>query len=172
MSRAPVRLAAAGLLASLLVAGWSAHRALTLEPLPAAKGGAPLPTVPQVVPRGEYPSEYLLAAVEADPFHPERRRPSRRFRLPGEEAVEPAAPGDPLPPPPPEPTAVMRLSGTMLLPDGRAYALLQWGGEPPRLVRTGERVGEHTLSRVESGHVILTSRGGGRTVLRVSDPGT
>lgn len=172
MSRASTRLATVALLTSVLIAGWSIQRAVTLDSLPRAGDEPPLPSVPRVIPRGDYPSEYLLRALEANPFHPERRRPTRRFRLPGEVEAASAAPAGSLPPSPPDPVAAFRLSGTMLLPDGRAYALLQWGGEPARLVRTGERVGEHTLATVEAGRAVLVSSRGGRTVLRVADPGT
>lgn len=171
--RAPaVRAASAALAAALLLCGWAARRAATLEPLPAAKPVAPAAAPALVRPRAEYPAEYLLVALRGDPFRPERQASATRFALPGERAAEAAAalPSDPVfaPPPPPE----VRLTGTMMVPGGRPIALLAMGGEPARIVRAGEKIGPYTLSRVEPGRAVLAGPDGARLELRVSRPGS
>ena len=107
----------------------------------------------------------LAAAVDQDPFHVERRRPAVRFRLPGEalaqDSVPAAAAGTPF-----------LLIGTAVLAEGRGFAMCQWGSEPPRLVRVGERVGDLTLRVVARGRATFTDGNGRRMEVRVPKAGT
>jgi hypothetical protein len=164
-------------LAALVVAGMlmiSALRgALEIAPLPAARPTPAAAAPPTAPARAEYPIEYLMVAVGRDPFSPQRR-PSAIYFPPGTEPVAPAAPVSTAPPlpetfaPPPQ----FRLVGTMLAPGGRAVALLEGAGLPARIVRVGERIGDHTLTLVEPGRAVLRSPDGDRLELKLSQPGT
>jgi|HigsolmetaAR202D_1030399.scaffolds.fasta_scaffold04971_6 hypothetical protein len=145
---------------------WAAWRATSLEPLP----GVPMDTSRReavaIAVRAAPPDSVLRAAVEADPFHPERRRPTVPFRFPGEEereatTVAAAAPAGPV-----------RVVGTAVLPDGKSFALCEWPGRAPRLVRVGETVEGLTLKRVEIGRAVFVSRTGETVVVDVPKAGT
>ncbi len=145
---------------------WTLGRALGLRPMPEASVSEAPRTHNGINPPAATPSASLAAAVENDPFHPERRRPADRFRLPGE-----ATPSETL-------TAAggaaasMRLLGTAVLPEGRGFAMYQAGAETPRLVRVGETVGELTLKRVEQGMAVFRTRAGRAIELRVPKAGS
>ncbi|HEX6369721.1 MAG TPA: hypothetical protein VF006_12450 [Longimicrobium sp.] len=170
--RVQAALAAAAL--ALVIAGGALRRALEVEPLPAARAPAEADTVAAVTARLVYPAEYLTVAVSADPFRPERA-PAPSYVLPGEAAALAAAEAQapapayeaPLPPAP-----ALRLLGTMLTPGGRPVALLEESGVPARMVRLGERIGTHTLTRVEPGRAVLRSAAGETLELRVARPGS
>jgi hypothetical protein len=147
------------------VALWTLGRALSVRPMPEpfvsearrSQGSTDRPVAT--------PSASLAAAVEGDPFHPERRRPAERFRLPGE-----AGPSDTLAAA--DGAASLRLLGTAVLAEGRGFAMYQAGAETPRLVRVGETVGELTLKRVEQGRAVFRTRAGRAVELRVPKAGS
>lgn len=152
------------LLASTALAGWSLWGAVTLDPVAPARQASPpwmvQPTEPQPVPAGPD----IVAAVNADPFSPERRRPAERFRLPGERRPEPPpvvrrAPGP-----------SFRIVGTVVLPGG-GLAMLQARGAAPRTLRVGESFGGFRLARVEQGRAVFVSGEGSTHVVRVSNGG-
>jgi hypothetical protein len=147
------------------VALWTLGRALSVPPMPVpsvsdAQRPQGIINAPAATPRAS-----LAAAVDNDPFHPERRRPAERFRLPGE-----AEPSDTLAAG--EGAASMRLLGTAVLAEGRGFAMYQAGAEIPRLVRVGETVGELTLKRVEQGRAVFRTRAGRAIDLRVPKAGS
>jgi hypothetical protein len=107
----------------------------------------------------------LAAAVGKDPFHPERRRPSLRFRFPGEGSPSPATDSAPA-------ATVFKLIGTAIMPEGRGFAMCQWGAEPPKLVRIGETVGTLTLKKVEPGRAVFLTTGGKRFEVQVPKAGS
>jgi len=145
---------------------WTLARALSVRPMP-----APSVSEERVPQGGIYspaatPSASLAVAVENDPFHPERRRPAERFRLPGEaEPSDTLAAGNGA-------AASMRLLGTAVLAEGRGFAMYQAGAETPRLVRVGETVGELTLKRVDQGRAVFRTRAGRAIELRVPKAGS
>lgn len=160
-------LAFATLLASAGLFGSSLRRALVVEPLPGLPAGTTTPPAARMADRAPVPPAVLARAVEADPFHPERRRPAVAFRLPGEpqpgeEAGPSAAPdrGD------------LRLIGTAVLPEGRSFALCEWPGEAPRLVRLGETLHQWTLRVVEPGRAVFVAAEGATLEVRVPKAGT
>jgi hypothetical protein len=133
-------------------------RAMVLTPLPlpsAAQGasdsGQPgaTPTVPQAL---------SAAAVEHDPFRPERRRPAERFRLPGERGPNTAAAPSSLPP--------IRLIGTAVIGDG-GFAMCQRASDAPKLVRVGEKFGDLTLRSVRQGRAVFRAADGTSVEVRV-----
>ena len=76
------------LLVSVAVAGWAAWRFDTVTPLPAESQSDSL-TVALRVELEPVSDEIMFATLDKDPFHPDRRRPARRFRLPSERNVVP-----------------------------------------------------------------------------------
>lgn len=149
-------LLAAGSVSCLAVVGlsWSLIRLLTLDPLPKAQPATQEKTMPVLAVRRGTPVELALIAVEADPFHAERRRPAVAFRLPGEGVPEAPVATQPQ-------TPVLALIGTALLPEGRSFAMCRLGTDPPKVVRVGEQVGGFTLKAVTQGRaVFLTAQGG------------
>jgi hypothetical protein len=168
-----VRLALAGLVCAALLMFVSLKRALEISPLPAARPTPASAAAERAAARADYPIEYLTLAVARDPFTPERR-PRGIYFPPGTgPSPDTAAPAMASAPEPYAPAApAIRLVGTMLAPNGRSVALLEGAGQPARIVRVGERVGDHTLTRVEPGRAVLVSSGGERLELKLSQPGT
>jgi hypothetical protein len=147
------RIASVLLLLVLLFVTRTAWRALEVGTVPEVRGNDERRSFPgfrQPPGRG---LKDALTAVDHDPFHPERRRPGTRFRLPAD-AVTGSSVQHPV-----------RLLGTVVLPGGLGFALCQLGGEPPRRVRIGERVSDLTLVRVEPGRAVFKSESQGEVVL-------
>lgn len=157
--------AATALGLSLVVFGWALWRTVVIEPVaqpPGAGGGAsPVETPGR---RPLYPTGRVFAALDKDPFHPERRRPGVPFRLPSEAAPVVTAAQ--------EPAAGVQLLGTAVAPGGGGVAMFRWPGSTPRLVRVGERVNGLTLKRVRPGEAEILSEAGTTVVLRVPKAGT
>jgi hypothetical protein len=155
------RVACTALCGSVILFGLTMREVLRTEPWPPSRpSGSPV-AVPARRDRPEVSRAQLTATVERDPFHPERRRPGQRFRLPGEadSAAGPPPPATDIPP---------TLIGTAVLAKGKGFAMCQRGNEPPTLVHVGDRFGDLRLTAVGQGEaVFLTSAG--RT-LRVSVP--
>jgi len=168
LGRVPRRLvlSALGAGGAALAAGAALWRAFALEPLPAPR--PPAATLDRAVtaPGAVYTAERVLAAVEKDPFHPERRRPALRFRFPAEAVASHrhAAQG-------PDLSAAVRVIGTAVLADGGGFAICQRSGGSPRLVRLGGMLGDLTLKAVEPGQATFVTPGGATLVVRVLKPG-
>jgi hypothetical protein len=162
------RLAAVACLASAGMLARELRRALVAEPAPI--GVVPLdpPAIAPFEPRPAPGRAAALAAVEVDPFRPDRSRPAERFRLPGDvlAAAEPEAPE------PVRPAPAVRLIGTVMLPDGGALAMAQLGEDSPRVVRVGEKIGEYVLRTVQRGGATFVSAAGERVELVVPRPGS
>ena len=157
--------ALAALVAATALAVSTLRRTLAIDD-PAAERAAVPAAMATPVPGAGTPVARLAAAVSKDPFHVERRRPTARFRLPGE-----ALPQDSVPAALDAGTR-FQLIGTAVLAEGRGFAMCQWGTEPPRLVRVGERVGDLTLRVVDRGRATFTDGNGRRMEVRVPKAGT
>jgi hypothetical protein len=152
-------------IASAVLVGWSLQRALLTDALPGPARVSPIPGSTTVDPPVPLATATLAAAVGKDPFHPERRRPSLRFRFPGEGSPSTATEATPA-------TAAFKLIGTATMPEGRSFAMCQWGAEPPKLVRIGESVGNLTLKKVEPGRAVFLTAGGKRFEVQVPKAGS
>ena len=143
-------------------------RASRLDPLPPA-----VPVAPSLLPDGGLWSRgagdgppgpgapTVDVELDNDPFDPERR-------LPGDyEVVEYVAAE-----PPPMAAELVRLLGTVVLPNGGGFAVYQLPSEIPRTVRIGETVGTMTLVGVSPGQAVFRARDGSRVELHLSTPGT
>jgi hypothetical protein len=160
----PTRVALAVLVVTCAIAASTLRRALEPEPSVAVEAGAPaVPATP--IPGTGTAAGRVLAAVNKDPFHAERRRPAVRFRLPGE-----SAPSDSLTPA--AGAGLFQLIGTAVLPEGRGFAMCQWGTESPKLVRVGERVGDLMLKVVARGRATFVDATGRTREVRVPKAGT
>jgi hypothetical protein len=108
----------------------------------------------------------IAGVVEHDPFSAERRRPSTRFRFPGEVAAAAAPAVRPVAADP------ARLIGTVVREDGSGFAVLQVGNDAPLVVRIGERLGTLTLAKVEPGRAVFTAANGSRVEVLAPKAGT
>lgn len=165
----PLMLAAVAV--SAVLCARSFQRAMSLDELPTRGRPGAAVEVPRIVRPTSEPPEALVAALESGPFHPERRRPAGRFRLPGDvvpvaEAPPPAM-AEPAAPPP-----QVQLIGTAVAPGGKSFAMVQLGSEPPKLVRIGEKVGDLTLRQVEQGRAVFVSAAGARVEVNANKAGS
>ncbi len=161
-----VRLAVAALSTALALLGWSLWRALRIDDVrPAVAASDVTAGTALGVSLGEgYSTDRVLASVAKDPFHPDRRRPAVRFRLPSDAriATRVAAPHTP----------GVRVVGTAASPGGGGFAMCAWAGGTPRIVRIGERVGDWTLSKVTPGAAEFRAPTGTTVVVRVAKAGS
>jgi hypothetical protein len=157
---------AAGLLAlAALVVSWSAWNAWRIDGVPerGVEDGSDAMIRTQSGVHESYDLVRVLAAVDKDPFHPERRRPGQRFRPPSDVTTTPASAAAPPP--------VLQLIGTAVAPDG-GFAMCALSGGSARIVRIGERVGDWTLSRVTQGAAEFATPSGATVVIRIAKAGT
>ena len=156
-----VHLVRAGLVAAAIGAALLAaalRRALRMEDVSADLSPLVQGTAPQPGPSTGYAVDRVLGAVAKDPFHPERRRPGARFRLPVARIATPRQER-------PRPNASeLRLVGTAVGAEGGGFAMCAWQGCTPRIVRIGERIGEWTLQSVSPGAAEFVTPGGPITV--------
>lgn len=105
--------------------------AFRLVPLPAPGRVAERPfSLPETdVGTDEADPERLLAAVAHDPFHPERRRPAGRYRLPGTRGPSPSSRSS---------APSVNVHGLAVGPDRTGLVAVQIGGSPIRILRVGE----------------------------------
>jgi hypothetical protein len=135
---------------SLMVALWTLERAIRIEPVPEAS--APLFSVggafatPPAAPRIN-----VAAAVDADPFAPDRNAPETRYRAPSEETEETAAKLAPV-----EPVVL----GTAASDAAHGFATVQIADGPATIVRVGDKIGEYTVKSIERGHVVFATPSG------------
>jgi hypothetical protein len=161
-ARVSPALALAVFLASLGGAAWSFRRAVLTDPLPSAAVVGPWSAAATAGIRVPVTATKLADAVGKDPFHPERRRPSQRFQLPGEAAPAVSAASSEL----------FKLIGTATMAEGKGFAMCQLGAEPPKLVRIGESIGDLTLKNVQPGRAVFVRSDGKRYEARVPKAGS
>ena len=160
----PLRVAVGATIAAtalVMASAWRATHFDKASPLSfASTGRAPAPL-------GSYRpalASELDRAVDADPFHPERRRPQIRYQLPGSapavnpDAAKPAA-------------EQVELVGTVVLAGGRSFAMCQTSAGP-RLVHIGEKFAGFTLKSVEQGSAVFLSPNGKVVTISVKKTGS
>jgi hypothetical protein len=146
------------------VAGMSLRNALLPEPMTSPSQIVSLPSTPRTGPAPSLTPAKLAAAVGKDPFHPERRRPAQRFRLPGEALPATADSGGA--------KLAFKLIGTAAMAEGKGFAMCQWGEQAPKLVRIGDTLGGLTLKRVEPGSALFLTAAGKRYEVQVPKAGS
>ena len=164
MIRVPPAFASLALLLSAGFTGWTLMRALPIDSLPPPKLVDRMPGTMMAEASPPLAASRLAAAVGKDPFHPERRRPSVRFRLPGE--------ADPNAADSTRKATPFKLIGTAAMAQGKGFAMCQWGQEPPKLVRIGDRVGDYTLKDVKPGRAVFLTANGERYEVQVPKAGS
>lgn len=102
-----------------------------------------------------------VLSIEANPFRSDRRAAPARFRMPGDGAGLDAGLRPPV-------ASSLILIGTAVLPGGGSFAMCQIAGEPPRLVRIGERFAGLTLRRVSQGQATFSTPSGTSLEVRVA----
>lgn len=159
--RAPaMRIAGVVLTASAIALVWSVATALRVDPLP---DPPPPPVVRLGSTRALRPATDVQAAVENDPFSPDRSAPSAPYRMPGESGPSNAPVVEP-----PKPAVL----GTAVATDGRSFATVQLSGQTPTLVHVGDKIGDWVVRAIQRGKVVLVSSAGARADVSVSKPGT
>lgn len=149
-------------LLGLVAAGMGLGRLLAPPPLPAAAvSDGILDPDPLTTSRRPGPAT-IEAALRFDPFRPERRPPTVRFRFPGE----------PLATAPVVAAAPVRLIGIVSLPGGQGFILAQSGTEAAHFVHVGGTIGGLTLRAVAGDHATLVGPDGKLVELRPPKPGT
>ena len=160
-SRYPAfRVAAGALVVALMFVAWTLVRALRLEPVP----DVPPPTLASAGSIGGNalpPAADLEAAVEKDPFSPDRSAPASPYRFPDEP--------DPSTEPVVEPEKPVVL-GTAVSPGGRSFAVLRLGDRPPVSLSVGDRIGAYTVKSIERGRVVFTTPAGKRVDVNALKP--
>jgi hypothetical protein len=153
------RAALALLLASATLCAAEAAGARRLEPLPSSVRAATPKPMPRIVVGGGGGDGAVLAAVARDPFRADRRRPPGRLPAPG--TPVPAAPAH-TPAAAPSPAMMLRLMGTVVLPNGGLAVVAGADGEG-RILRVGQEMAGYKLVRVGPG--TATMAGGDTTVV-------
>jgi hypothetical protein len=154
------RLAILCLAASAALTSWALARALDPRPVAPAPAGTVALGVPLLDPV-TVPAGVVQAALDADPFTANRRRPGARYRLPGDAVARTA--------PTVAPPVVL---GTVLAAGGGSFALCQMGSSPPVVVRVGESIGGFTLRSVDKGRAVFLSPQGRELVVNALTPRT
>jgi len=144
-----VRTAAVATIAAGIFAALSAAQAIRLDELPGPADTTALGDV-QPPSRKSTTRVNIAAAVDADPFAPDRQRPAEPYRLPGELVEAPAM----------SPAQQLKVLGTVVVTSGSSFAMCQIGSDPPVIVRIGQRIGGYTLKRVARGKAVFTSPSG------------
>lgn len=148
---------------SALVALAAAVRAVRLDPVPDAP---PLTfaTADALSAHGDAAPVDIRAAVERDPFAPERSAPAQRYRIPGEaEDVRVAAIE------PPKPVVL----GIAVASDAaRSFATCALDGGSPTIVHIGNTIGPYTVKSIEHGRVTFTTADGKRLEVSALKPGS
>jgi hypothetical protein len=135
---------------SAIVALWTLVHAIRIEQVP--EGPAPQFSVGGALTApAQSPSISVAAAVDADPFAPDRNAPETRYRAPSEESEETAAKSAPV-----EPVVL----GTGASDPAHGFATVQLGDGPASIVRVGDKIGEYTVKSIERGHVVFTTPSG------------
>lgn len=141
----PSRLALVGLLLAGMAAGREVADVVRLDALPEARpdpgtvGGV---AGDDVTPRAGTPRAVVFTAVAKDPFRSDRKRPSTRYRLPGDELGPTAAR------PVPTPSMDLTLVGTALRGNAR-LAVVQEPRRAPRVLHVGDSIAGFELVSVE-----------------------
>ncbi len=148
-SHATIRIALAGLVVALSLCIWTGARAFQIADIAATPasinvvpGALDLPAAPAPVD--------VAAAVDADPFAPDRTAPAQRYRMPGEAvAAAPAAE-------PPKPSVL----GTATAGDGSSFATVQFQSSRLLMVRVGDHVGDYIVKSIGRGVVTFATPAG------------
>ena len=151
------------LTASVLALLFVSWRAIELEPLPEpAPPSLQHDGSPTTAPAARPETPGLAALLDANPFHPERRRPAERYQPPTDESSDDAAPAA---------NDRLILTRTILYPDGGGAAIVKQGRQASQIVRRGAALGALTLTSVERGRATFTASDGSPVVLVSSEEG-
>ncbi len=153
-----MRAAIGTLLATMALVAWSAVTALRADDEavapprdlfrpPAGLAASPVPA---------------RAALDDDPFSPERQPPAVRYRLPGVEDDTPVADKPVLP----------EVLGTVLATDGQNLATIRLGPDSTKILRVGQKIGPYTVKEIARGQVTFTKASGEKLVVHAESPFT
>ena len=142
-----VQIALGALVLSLALVGWTAARAIRIDPT----GAAPPPSfatadalakAPMVVP------VEIGVVVNQNLFSPERKAPARRYSLSGYAPAVPATP-------PAKPVVL----GTAVASGNRSFAICRMPDGPPMTVYVGDKIGIYTVKSIGRNQVVFVAPG-------------
>jgi hypothetical protein len=148
-ARAWMRAAAFATIVAGVFAALSVAKAIRLDEPPGRADATALGDV-QTAARKPPRRVNIAAAVDADPFSPDRQRPLEAYRLPSELVEAPVVSS----------ARQLKVLGTVVVTSGSSFAMCQIGSEPPVIVRVGQQIGGYTLKRVARGKAVFTSPSG------------
>ena len=154
----PVQVALAVLALALGLATWTASRALRIDPVPPAAPPT-FATADALAKPGMVVPADIGAVVALNAFSPDRKAPSRRYRLTGYAEDEPAAA-------PPVPVVL----GTSVASGDRSFAICRVGDGPATVVRINDRIGGYTVKSIERGRVVFATPVGERLEINANSP--
>jgi hypothetical protein len=131
---------------------------------PSAQGTAPPSSAPaarEAIGAVSAHDTLVIAAIEVDPFSPDRSPPATRYGsapTPTDSFAAETTQG-----------ALLKLVGTVIDVGGSSFAMCQLGEATPRAVRVGERIGDYRLRAVRQGAADFAGPEGPIT-LRVATP--
>ena len=109
------------------------------------------------------PAADIRAAVDKDPFSPDRVAPASAYRLPGEpdprKAVTAVEPEKPV------------VLGTAVSGDGKSFAIVKLAAMPQGIsLAVGDKIGGYTVKSIERGHVVFITAAGKQLDLTALKP--
>lgn len=138
-----VQIACGALVVALLLAAWTAARAIrvdetTTAPPPSFATSDALARAPSIVPVD------ISEVVAMNLFSPDRKAPARRYSLSGYAPVTDAAP-------PARPLVL----GTAVASGNRSFAVARMPDGAPTIVRVGDKLGIYTVRSIERNQVVF-----------------
>jgi hypothetical protein len=142
-----VQIALACVAIALVLVGWTASRAMRIDPTDAAAPpnfatAEALAKVPMVVPVD------IGAVVNQNLFSPDRSAPARRYSLSGYAPVTPVTP-------PAKPLVL----GTAVASGDRSFAVCRMPDGPARIVYAGDKIGIYTVKSIARNQVVFVAPG-------------
>ncbi len=154
----PVQGALAALVLALAIGAWTTSRAIRIDPVPAAAPPTFASAEALAKPGMVVPAD-IGAVVALNVFSPDRKAPSRRYRLGGYVDDEAA-------PQAPQPVVL----GTSVAAGDRSFAICRIGDGPATVVRVNDRIGGYTVKSIERGRVVFATPVGERLEINANTP--
>jgi hypothetical protein len=142
-----VQIASGALVLAMILAGWTASRAVRIEPTESA----PPPTFATNDALARAPIAVPIdigAVVEMNVFSPDREAPARRYSLSGYAPSVPVAPA-----------ARPLVLGTAVASGNRSFAVCRMPDGPSTIVYVGDKVGIYTVKSIERNQVVFAAPG-------------
>ena len=154
----PIQVALGTLVLALGLTAWTVSRAIHIDPVPP---GIPptLSTAEALAKPGMVVPADIGTVVALNAFSPDRKAPSRRYRLAGYASDDPV-------PDAPQPIVL----GTSVASGDRSFAICRVGDGPATVLRVNDRIGGYTVKSIERGRVVFVTPVGERLEINANRP--